>query len=157
VLKPDGGDGWWFLGSRMDFLADASKTQGGLAVFRNDCPPGFRPPLHRHEDEDEMFYVLQGAIEVSCDGESWVADEGSFVMLPRGTAHTLLVVGDVMASFLVFTTPARFQDVVTEVGQPAEGPGLPPGPPTPEEIRLVREVCPRHGIEILDPPRQSEA
>jgi quercetin dioxygenase-like cupin family protein len=149
ILGPDGGDGWWFLGSRITFKADSATTNGNLVVFQNDCPPGFKPPLHRHSDEDEAFYILEGSITVQCDDESWLAEKGAFVLLPRGTAHTLTV-GDEPASFLVFTTPAIFQHVVTEVGSRATGAGLPPGPPTKSEIENVKEVCPRYGIEILD-------
>ncbi len=42
---------------------------------------------HRHEDEDELFLVVKGKLQIKLrDGEIWL-DEGEFVIIPRGVEH----------------------------------------------------------------------
>lgn len=52
---------------------------------------GFGPPLHLHASEDEAFYLIDGAIEVSCGDRQWEAGPGGFVFLPRGIPHSFVV------------------------------------------------------------------
>ncbi len=42
-------------------LADAAHTDGAFSLLRTQQePPGFGPPLHKHHDAAEAFYVLEG-------------------------------------------------------------------------------------------------
>jgi hypothetical protein len=56
------GDTLWFLGNLVTFKATGAETRGRLTVAEFVNPAGFSPPLHRHLDEDEMFYLLSGRI-----------------------------------------------------------------------------------------------
>ncbi len=42
---------------------------------------------HRHEDEDELFVVLKGSLEMQLRDESVTVNEGEFVIVPRGVEH----------------------------------------------------------------------
>ena len=42
---------------------------------------------HRHEDTDEVFLVLAGAMEVSFRDRSVVVREGQLYVVPRGVEH----------------------------------------------------------------------
>lgn len=45
-------------------------------------------PWHRHEDEDEFFYVLEGRLAMDLEGGQTVQlDPGQGVSVPRGTEH----------------------------------------------------------------------
>lgn len=56
---------------------------------------GDRVPWHTHDDEDEMFWVLDGALDiVERDGISTVRS-GEFYIVPRGTEHRVVPHGHV--------------------------------------------------------------
>jgi hypothetical protein len=107
--------------------------------------------LHRHTEEDELFYVLSGTAEFRCDNESFPAGPGDFVLLPAGMAHTFIVGADENLRSLQITTPAGFEHFAAEAGGPAQARRLPdPGPADPVALG---HAAARHGIEILGPPR----
>ena len=57
-------------------------------------PARIGPPLHVHDDEDEVMVVLDGEIAFrSSDSES-IAPAGATVFLPHGVPHTFQVLSD---------------------------------------------------------------
>ena len=75
----------------MTVKAEAQETGGVLSVLEADEPAGFGPPLHIHEDADEVFYVLSGEYLIYVDEEEFGCAEGSFIFIPKGVRHTFRV------------------------------------------------------------------
>jgi len=121
-----------------------------LHLERLKGAPGFATPAHVHHLEDELFYVLGGALQVTCGDRTWEAGAGALVFLPKGRPHQFVVWEGQPARLLQITAPAQFERFVAEVGVPATRPGL-PDPELPDLERLVAAAA-RHGIDIL-PPR----
>ncbi len=46
------------------------------------------PPLHVHPAHEEAFYVIEGEAEFEMDGKTMRAPPGTFLVVPRGAAHT---------------------------------------------------------------------
>src|SRR5579871_6741575 len=68
--------------------ADSTDTAGLLGIFEDALPAGDSgPPLHVHAEMDEAFYVLEGALVVRFGDDQREVTAGSFVWIPRGTAH----------------------------------------------------------------------
>jgi mannose-6-phosphate isomerase-like protein (cupin superfamily) len=43
---------------------------------------------HKHDDEDELFYVVRGQLRIQFEGDrETVMNEGDFCVVPRGTLH----------------------------------------------------------------------
>ena len=42
---------------------------------------------HHHDDEDEMFLVVKGALLIKFRDEDVVLNEGEFTIIPRGVEH----------------------------------------------------------------------
>jgi mannose-6-phosphate isomerase-like protein (cupin superfamily) len=148
--RADEGEALWFLGSLATVKAGGAETRGRLAVIEFVNPAGFAPPLHRHLEEDEAFYVLSGSARFRCDEQVFDVGPGDFVLLPVGRPHTFLVAGDAPLRALQITTPAGFEDFAAEVGEPAGERVLPaPGPLDPA---LLGHAAARHRIEVLGPP-----
>ncbi|WP_223164194.1 cupin domain-containing protein [Nocardioides mesophilus] len=119
-----------------------------MVEFTN--PAGFAPPLHRHLEEDEMFYVLEGQATFVCDGQLFHAEPGDFVLLPAGLPHSFRVTSDGPLRTLQITTPCGFEDFATAVGTPAAERRLPePGPVDPAALGHAAAL---HAIELLGRP-----
>ncbi|MFC7548926.1 quercetin 2,3-dioxygenase [Plantactinospora sp. GCM10030261] len=150
LLRPDEGDAHWFLGSLVTVKATGAQTAGRLTVVEFVNPPGFAPPLHRHQREDEMFYVLAGTARFHCAGETLDAGPGDFVLLPVGVPHTFRVGADEPLRVLQITTPAGFEQFAAEAGVPALERRLPD--PQPLDPAALGHAAARNGIELLGPP-----
>jgi hypothetical protein len=113
------------------------------------APRGFGPPLHRHDVEDELFYVADGEIRFTAGDADQVVTTGGTVWLPKLLPHQFQVLSDTARIFQV-TTPAQFEEFVAALGVPAEQAVL----PEPVEIDggRVAEVCAEFQIEVLGPP-----
>jgi quercetin dioxygenase-like cupin family protein len=149
ALSAENGTDLWFLDTRMSVKAGQDETSGAFTFIEWAAPVGFGPPLHRHDREDEAFYLIDGAIEVSCGDQQWLVGPGGFVFLPRGIPHSFVVSAGPLRG-LQITTPAGFERFIREMGTPPQGSGLPPQAP-PDIPRLI-EAASRHGQEILGPP-----
>ncbi|MCB9064437.1 MAG: cupin domain-containing protein [Chitinophagales bacterium] len=42
---------------------------------------------HKHDDEDELFYVLSGKLVIELRDKNMVIEEGEYVIIPRGVEH----------------------------------------------------------------------
>ncbi len=63
---------------------------------------------HVHREEDDAFFVLEGAITFTVDGEEVVAGAGTFVLVPPGVPHTFANRSDAVARFVNVHAPAGF-------------------------------------------------
>jgi len=88
--------------------ASISSTGGNLTLIESHTRGG--APLHLHTKEDEYFYVVEGKIIVKCDGNIFHAEKGSFIFLPRDTAHEWDVESKEGATVLMITVPAMLED-----------------------------------------------
>lgn len=66
-------------------------------------------PLHVHENEDELFYVLEGQHLFQVGDQEFRADPGALVFAPRGVPHAQRRVAPRTGRILVLTSPAGFE------------------------------------------------
>lgn len=108
-----------FAGARFVMKASGAETSGQLAVMEMLCPAALDVPLHVHDGEDEMFYVIAGYLTGRCGGERWSAQPGAFVLLPRDIEHSFTVTSRADAKVLVVVGPPSFDAHVAQRGSPA--------------------------------------
>ena len=80
--EPGAGRGTWAMGSLFEHLAGPALTGGALGVALVSQPPGFATPLHRHHNEAEAFYLLDGEITYVAGEETYELAAGWFMYLP---------------------------------------------------------------------------
>ena len=97
------------LGVELVFKVRGEQSDGTLTAFENLVAAGDGPPLHTHANEDEAVYVLEGEVRFKLGDEIVTAPTGSYVFIPRGTAHAWQNVGDGPARILVLFTPAGME------------------------------------------------
>jgi mannose-6-phosphate isomerase-like protein (cupin superfamily) len=89
------------LGSTDDSFAVAEwRDNGGLPE-----PPRLIAPLHRHNKDDEAWYVLEGKLCVQIGAEVVDVPAGAGVLVQRGTPHTYWNPGPGPTRYLLFMTP----------------------------------------------------
>ncbi len=57
------GETVWLLGDLYTIKATSEATGGSYGAWETVAPPGSGPPPHRHQHQDEIFYILEGALE----------------------------------------------------------------------------------------------
>ena len=146
IRKPDEGESIWFLDNHLSIKA-SSQDGAGFSLMVNSMPQGSHTPFHRHESEDEAFYVLQGRLTIFLDDREVEVGPGDFVHLPAGTAHGFRT--QTAVRMLVICVGEGFFEMVREAGDPAPAPELPPQ--TPHDKARLTAACDRHAITILGP------
>ena len=148
ALSSGQGEALWCAGALSVVKAGAGQTAGAYSLIEDLAPKGSGPPLHRHVDDDEAFYVLDGEMTMFLGtDESFHAGPGAFVHIPGGTVHGFRVESDT-ARYLIITTPhhERFYRAIAE---PAGARSLPPD--TPMDMELVGAACEAYGVEGVGP------
>ncbi|WP_308636428.1 cupin domain-containing protein [Paenibacillus silvisoli] len=92
-------------------LLGKTLTGSGLVLAEwtaDGCPPDTEPmrmaPLHRHLEDDEAWYVLEGTLAFQLGDEIIEADSGSAVLAPRGVKHTFWNPKQAPARYLIIMT-----------------------------------------------------
>lgn len=107
IGRGEGAERYSARGSVMFFKALAREDDGDLSLMERTLPPGGRRPnAHRHTNCSEAYFVLDGLVSVTIEGEELTVGPEGFVLVPRGTAHTFGNDGDSEARLLVIHAPA---------------------------------------------------
>lgn len=147
TLTPDAGERFTIIGGSVRVLIDGASSGGRCCMFECPIPPGDGPPLHRHEREDELFYVLDGRFKFSVDGQEFIGERGSFACAPRGSVHAFRNVGKMPGLLHVTCTPAGLELPFRAVRLPEPGSNQPAL--TPEQV--MAEFG-KFGITFVGPP-----
>jgi len=102
------GEGWTYRFG-IDFTVKAGEVQGGsgAAFLEYMTRQGEEPEDHTHQSEDEMFYVLEGAITFRCGDETFDLEQGGFIFLPHGIRHGYTIQSESPVRLIVVTSPVR--------------------------------------------------
>jgi len=130
------------FGDQVSILLGGAETAGKFTLFLDVTPPGSGPPPHYHENEDEMFYPLEGQVEFFINGAWQEVAVGTAVFVPRGTVHTFRNSGDVPLKMLIQTNPSGFEIFFDRCAKEFAKPG------TPDMERIV-EISAEHGIHYI--------
>jgi len=139
------------VGDVYRFVATGEDTDGKYALWEAIVSPGGGPPPHVHSREEEGFYVLEGEITFTINGERFVAMAGMFANMPVGTPHSFKNESDKPARMLISVAPAGLEKMFFEVGVLLPEGSTTALPPTKEEIEKLLAVAPNYGIEIKLP------
>jgi len=128
-------------------------SDGSMSAVEFLAPKGFGPPLHCHQDEDELVVVLDGEVAFRSGDTQIVATSGACAYLPHAIPHTFQVLSDT-ATMLSVTSSAtnrpEFDQMVAGLGIPTDDPSIP------DEMDIdpgeVAMVCGQHRVDILGPP-----
>ncbi|HEX3785965.1 MAG TPA: cupin domain-containing protein [Pseudonocardiaceae bacterium] len=107
----------WVSGDVYEVKATAETTNGTLGFIDAWVPPGNGPVAHVHNSSDESFYIISGALEILNGTETFVAEAGDFVFVPRGTRHRFRNLTDEQTRMVFLLTPGGVEALFTEGGE----------------------------------------
>lgn len=92
------------------FKADENETNEKYSISEWWLEPNSDGPgAHSHEDNDEVFYVLEGTTSFLV-GDDWIdAEKGAFLRIPARTIHDFKNKTDRKTGVLNFFIPGGFE------------------------------------------------
>jgi uncharacterized cupin superfamily protein len=130
------------------FLAAGEGSGGAFCLVDETAVRGESVPLHRHPDDMESFYVVEGELTLFIGDRPGVrAPAGSFAHLPGGTVHGFRVESE-QARYLILTTPrhGEFYRAITLASRPG---GL--APLESVEGEQIQQAAKDYGVEFVGP------
>lgn len=103
--------------SRQVYKTDLANLPGQeVIIYASEWPPGFRLPLHKHEQGHEFVYVIEGEQTFEIDGVGTkVIKTGEVVYTPPDTNHFGRNATDKVSKTLVIRVKAKDKPVMTEI------------------------------------------
>ncbi|MGF1515145.1 MAG: cupin domain-containing protein [Elainellaceae cyanobacterium] len=107
ILQPEDGKTVQIRSSTCTFKVTGHETHGHFGLFEFTMPPetsGASP--HVHKKLTELFYVLEGEVELSLNGDRHRAVPGTLMRVPENMPHGFSNPGPVQARMLIMFCPA---------------------------------------------------
>lgn len=78
-----------------------------VMLVMNELSPGMELGPHKHDDFDQLAYILEGEANYYIDGEPHFMGPGSMLLVPRGAMHYIEPLGDQPCRNLDIFVPPR--------------------------------------------------
>jgi mannose-6-phosphate isomerase-like protein (cupin superfamily) len=143
ILGPSDGKAG-FLGSiGVRFMIDGPEAGERFSLVEHPMGPrALAAPMHRHNNEDEYSYVIEGRMGALLGDEHVEAGPGDLVHKPRGQWHTFWNAGDEPARILEIISPAGFERFFAEL--------VDMGGVAQADPEAMGDLCRRYALE-MDP------
>jgi len=128
------------LGDMQTIKLTGKDTNGLFTLIEEHNDPGTGIPLHVHTNEDEIFKVIEGEMELTVGDKTTILKAGDLAFGPRGIPHSWRIVGDKKAKVILSVFPSGIENMFEELGN------IPPGPP---DFPKVAEICGSYGVNFI--------
>jgi mannose-6-phosphate isomerase-like protein (cupin superfamily) len=109
------------------FMAWTEETGGGFSLVEHPIPPRtLCAPVHKHSNEDEYSFVLEGRMGALLGEDTVFAEAGDFVFKPRDQWHTFWNAGDAPCRILEIICPGGFEHFFDEMAEVRSRPDFAP-------------------------------
>lgn len=134
LLQPSEAHGMSVRGTQVDLLVTAEHAKG-CSVFELSAAPGFDTGAHYHTKIEEIFYVIEGELNLRTGDRVIRGGLSTFVFVSIGMAHSFGNPRSNPARILLITAPPGHERYFEELSALlASG-----GPPDPEAITALRQ------------------
>lgn len=140
IVKHNEGQLLNVLGDRQNIKLTGKDTNGSFTLIEQSNEPGIGIPPHEHQNEDEVFQVLEGQVEMTIGQEKTVLAAGDVIFCPRGVPHSWTVVGEQTSRAMLSIFPAGLEAMFEELSQ------LPAGPP---DFEKVAAICGKYNLQFV--------
>lgn len=130
-------------------LVSSAQTGGQVSIVDTVSAPGYGPPRHVHDGEDETFVIFSGRLEMEIGGERRIVGPGDTVFAPRGIEHAFHVIGDEPCHHLVILNPGGFEGFFEEMIERQLR--------IPEDLDQIAKAAAGHKLRFTGPPMKPTA
>jgi quercetin dioxygenase-like cupin family protein len=142
-------------GDICSFMTIGEETDKTYALMESIISPGGGPPPHIQHRNEEGFYVVEGELVFTVDGQEVHAVEGDFINIPKGVVHGFTNKTDKRARILVVMSPSVEEYYLLAVGHKITDVNAPLPPTTQEDVQKYLTMAPQYGIEYVFSKDQS--
>lgn len=96
-------------GSVLALRVTGAESGGRVTVIEGVVHEG-GPPLHVHDDEDEVVIVIDGRMAYRLGDTAGELGPGGLLWMPRDVPHAIAQAGDEPCRFVTVVTPAGIED-----------------------------------------------
>ena len=141
VIGPNDGKAGSLGNIGVRLMIEGADSGGGFSLVEHPMPPRrLAAPLHRHANEDEYSYVLEGRMGALLGDEVLEAGPGDLVFKPRNQWHTFWNAGDEPCRILEIISPAGFDQYFAEL--------VDSGGSAAADPQALGELAARYGLEV---------
>lgn len=140
IIKNGDGKALNVLGDNQNIKLTGQDTNGQYTLIEQYNEPGVGIPPHVHENEDEVFQVLAGQVEMSIGDDMTMLNAGDIIFCPKGVPHSWKVVGEEKARAMLSIFPAGLEAMFQELSE------LPAGPP---DMEKVSGICGKYNLSFV--------
>lgn len=140
IVKNEQGKVLNVIGDNQNIKLTGKDTNGQYTLIEQNNDPGIDIPPHVHENEDEVFQVLSGQVEMNIGNETTTLQAGDLIFCPKGIPHSWKVVGTEKARAMLSIFPAGLEAMFEELAQ------LPAGPP---DLEKVGAICGKYNVKFV--------
>ncbi len=116
ILPAGAGEAVTAVGVAITFKTTGAQSAGQFLTLEYTAPPRFSgPPLHWHKVSTEIFYVLEGSLTVTIDGQSTTIGPGGYAYVPPGVVHGFSNQTDTPVRYFGIASPAGLEDYFAEM------------------------------------------
>jgi mannose-6-phosphate isomerase-like protein (cupin superfamily) len=103
-------------GIEIFLKAPEQQTNGYWSMIEYVLPPSLPGPApHYHKVTQEMFYILDGVLQLALDGKIIDAPAGTLVVVPQGSVHSFKNVSGNYVRFQVWFSPGGMEQYFIDV------------------------------------------
>jgi mannose-6-phosphate isomerase-like protein (cupin superfamily) len=141
IIGPDEGSSVDLRSVGVRFMIWAEESGGGFSLVEHPIPPKtLVAPVHKHSNEDEYSYVLEGRMGALLGDDVVYAEEGDLAFKPRNQWHTFWNPDEEPCRILEIISPGGFERFFEEFGAIMESGDF-------EPAQLI-ELGGRYGMEF---------
>jgi quercetin dioxygenase-like cupin family protein len=125
------------IGAGTYTILIAGEQTGGAYTLIDMLVPAGGPPPHRH-DFEEMFFMLEGELEVTFRDQQHRIGPGQAINIPANAPHGFRVASATPARFLCLCLPAGQEEFFKLAGEVLATRTSTPSVPSPERLGAIR-------------------
>jgi quercetin dioxygenase-like cupin family protein len=144
----------WFLDTLVSIRVSQNDGSDKISILEHHAWQNDSPPMHIHKNEDEIFFVLEGAFRFVIKDKEHQLKSGDVILAPKGIPHSYCIESINGGRWLTITNHGDFESFVKKMGRTAEQIKLPPpsGIPSMEAVEKLTRTAKEFYIEIVGPP-----
>lgn len=87
IIRNGEGENYNYSQDHCFIKLSSKKTNGELCFVEDTLKPGFFLPRHHHKIMMEVFYILEGELELIFDNETLICKPGDTITVPKNVWH----------------------------------------------------------------------